>query len=397
MSSMIVRWACTIMVVLAFGSAARAEPQQRHILDAAINLGWATEHVARYGNSPEIRPHVAQAMENAQAHVRALVALPEPPYAQLDFSRFLEMVANWETAVGMGALIGSGSIYGMYERLRGTVSYVFDSRARTWGRGNSCDEAFVEVGYWFGRGHVAGLHKDHFERRQHLWRMRGAIDQGLELAARTGCAFGTDADWVRLPAENDDPTPEDFGATLTRIQEIALGARADTPDHAPDPPAGRCIDLVGVTREDQLGGTMGSDADLTGPTSVIALRAVAPYGQPVQFDIRWTSLPRRICVGQPFDIAMQIDNRALGEARAPGVSIGVVVNGPQQYATISCTNPGPYQAMLVAVDGGERAGANTCTLRFDQIPDVALAQRWLIRVRVVAAVGGEGWLWYEYQ
>ena len=53
--------------------------------------------------------------------------------------------------------------------------------------------------------------------------------------------------------------------------------------------------------------------------------------------------------------------------------------------------------MLMAVDGGERTGANTCTLRFDQSPDVALAQRWLIRVRVAAAIGGEGWLWYEYQ
>jgi len=401
LSNLFVRWVGALVALLVIATAARADVAQRHILDTAINLGWATENATRYGSSPAIRPDIARAMELAEAHVRALIAVPEPPYAQLDFTRILDRAATLRAAASRGADIGAETIFVMYRWLGSTVAQVYDRRAQRWVGGNSCDQVFVEVGYWFGRGHVAGLHKDHYNRSLYHWRMRQEIDRGIALAARTGCAFGTQADWARLPAETDNPTPEDFGATLTRIQEIALGARAATaaadPDPDPDPPAGRCVDLVGVTREDQLGGTMGSDADLSGPVTQVALRAVAPYGEPVQFDIRWTSLPPRICVGRPVEIAMRIDNLMPSQGRGPGVSIGVVVNGPAQYVTTACTNPGAYQATLLSVDGGERDGANTCTLTFSQIPDVALAQRWLIRVRVVAAVGGEGWLWYEYQ
>jgi hypothetical protein len=165
-------------------------------------------------------------------------------------------------------------------------------------------------------------------------------------------------------------------------------------------PRGRCVHLVHVGREDQLGGTMASDAELDGATSVIRTYATAndtQRGYPAQYTIRWTSLPERVCIEEPFPIALEITNHLPTEGRSPGASVSFVVNGPAHLVSTSCTHPGPYQREYLSVDGSESGGTNACTVTFHDFPGVAFAQGWLLRVRAGALGAGEGWLWYDYQ
>jgi len=167
-----------------------------------------------------------------------------------------------------------------------------------------------------------------------------------------------------------------------------------------DPPPGRCVHLVQVARENQLGGSMASDAELDGATSVIRTYATAAdtqRGYPAQYTIRWTSLPERICIGEPFTIDLGITNHLPTAGRSPGAFVSLVVNGPAHLLSTSCTNPGPYQREYLPVDGSEAGGANVCTLTFHEFYGTAFAQRWFLRVRAGALGAGEGWLWYEYQ
>jgi hypothetical protein len=165
-----------------------------------------------------------------------------------------------------------------------------------------------------------------------------------------------------------------------------------------DPPAGRCVHLVNVARENQLGGTMGTDAELDGTTSVIRTYAAETgRGYPAQYTISWTSLPARICIGEPFTIAFDITNELPTAGRSPGASVGLVINGPAHFVSIACTNPVVNQPAFLGVDGGEAGGTNTCSVTFHDLYATAFAQRWLLRVRAGALGAGEGWLWYEYQ
>lgn len=96
MSGMIVLWTCTIMVVLAFSSAARAEPQRRHILDAAINLDRATEHVARYCNSPEFWLNIQRRTDLWQA--------PHDPKERerIERARLLDVASGCSSSLAQG-------------------------------------------------------------------------------------------------------------------------------------------------------------------------------------------------------------------------------------------------------------------------------------------------------
>ena len=182
--------------------------------------------------------------------------------------------------------------------------------------------------------------------------------------------------------------------TSRRSELEALVAELD------DPSPGRCVHLVDMTRENQLGGTMGSDAELDGATSIIRTYATAndtQRGYPAQYTIGWTSLPSRICIGEPFTVTLDITNHLPTEGRSPGASVSFVINGPAHFVSTSCTNPNPYQRELLSVDGSESGGTNACTVTFHEFSGTAFAQRWLLRVRATALGAGEGWLWYEYQ
>lgn len=183
---------------------------------------------------------------------------------------------------------------------------------------------------------------------------------------------------------------------LTRERNDLEAQLAELDDARP----GRCVHLVQVGREDQMGGTMASDAELDGATSVIRTYATAndtQRGYPAQYTIRWTSLPSRICLEEPFTVALDITNHLPTTGRSPGASVGLVVNSPAHFVSTSCTNPGPYQREYLAVDGGDAGGTNACTLTFHEFYQTAFGQRWLLRVRAGALGAGEGWLWYEYQ
>ena len=144
---------------------------------------------------------------------------------------------------------------------------------------------------------------------------------------------------------------------------------------------------------------MGTDAELDGTTSVIRTYAAETgRGYPAQYTISWTSLPARICIGEPFTIAFDITNELPTAGRSPGASVGLVINGPAHLVSISCTNPLVInQPAYLSVDGGEPGGTNTCTVTFHDLYETAFAQRWLLRVRAGALGAGEGWLWFEYQ
>ena len=218
---------CMALVALGGVLPAHANDVQRSILDASINLGWVTETLTRHGRRPENEADVAEGMAFADIHIRALVGRLGAPNADRDLAAVLERLAGWDTATRLGGPVIAGEFVASVHRgLRDAVSATLDPVAQRWVRGSSCDRQFAEVGFHFGRAHIAALHGDLFARDHQLWILRTAIRAGLRLDAERQCGFGAQADWDRLLALSGDTSPEGFGTTLAQIQEIALRAQA---------------------------------------------------------------------------------------------------------------------------------------------------------------------------
>lgn len=222
---------CAALVALGGVLPAHASDVQRNVLDASINLGWVTETLILEGRRPENEADVAHWMSDADAHVRALAGRLAAPTADRDLSEVLERLARWDTATRWSGAVGAGGfVASVYRGLQDTVSTTFDAEIQRWVGGGSCDRQFAEVGFRFGRAHIAALRGDLFSRDRDLYFLRGAIETGLRQDAQKGCGFGARADWDRLPVLTGDPSPDGFAATLPLLQEIASRAwpgRAD--------------------------------------------------------------------------------------------------------------------------------------------------------------------------
>jgi hypothetical protein len=216
---------CMALVALGGVLPAHAADVQRNVLDASINLGWVTETLIRDGRRPENEADVAHWMADGDVHVRALVGRLGAPNADRDLAAVLERWAGWDTVTRLSGPVGAAeSVGSVYRGLRDAVSATFDAAAQRWVRGGSCESQFAEVGFHFGRAHIAALRGDAFTRDHDLWIMRGAIQAGLRQDAEKGCGFGARADWDRLPVLTGDASPGGFSATLPLLQEIASRA-----------------------------------------------------------------------------------------------------------------------------------------------------------------------------
>lgn len=229
------------MALVALGGVlpARASDVQRNVLDAGINLGWVTETLTRDGRRPENEADVANWMADAGVHLQALVGRLAAPDAERDLAAVLERWARWDTATRLGGAVFAADFVGsVYRGLQDAVSTTFDAAAQRWVGGGSCDAQFAEVGFRFGRAHIAALRGDAFARDDGLYRLRGAIEAGLRQDAQKGCGFGARADWDRLPVLAGDASPDGFAATLPLLQAIASGAWPGRADAVLPPVAG---------------------------------------------------------------------------------------------------------------------------------------------------------------
>jgi hypothetical protein len=215
-----------VLLVFCWALPAHANLAQRHILDASINMGWATETLARDGRAATTIGDVARAMELAQAHIRALVDELRAPYGDLDFSVVLQRLADWDRATaGSDAAAAARYVQQTYDRFRETLTVYFDARTQGLVRDSNCDVFFAEVGFHFGRAHISALRADAAAREGHLGNMRQAIRGGLQQDQLKLCGFGVPADWNLLPVLAGDVSANGFGVTLPYLQEIALQAQ----------------------------------------------------------------------------------------------------------------------------------------------------------------------------
>ena len=216
---------CMVLLVLVFGSPARANQSQRHVLDASINLGWVTETLAREGRTAANQADVALGMALAEAHVRAVVDLLRAPYQDLDFSGVLAALSRWDGATaGMSAAHAAAHIQQIQRHLREVVSVYFDARTQRLVWDGTCDSSFADVGFHFGRAHIAGLRGEADGMTGHLGNMRQAIRGGLQQDQLKLCGFGVPVDWDRVPVLRGDGSADGFWWSLVLIQAIALQA-----------------------------------------------------------------------------------------------------------------------------------------------------------------------------
>ena len=219
------RVCCSVLLVLVFGSPARANLFQRHVLDASINLGWVTETLAREGRTAANQADVALGMALAEAHVRELMSLLRAPYQDLDFSGVLDALLRWDGATsGVSAGHAAARVRGIHQRFRELLSVYFDARTQRLVRDGNCDSQFADVGFHFGRAHIAGLRGDADAMTGHLGNMRQAIRGGLQQDQLKLCGFGVPVDWDRVPVLRGDASADGFWWSLVLIQAIALQA-----------------------------------------------------------------------------------------------------------------------------------------------------------------------------
>lgn len=219
-------WLGAVLLLFCGAQPANANVAQRQILDASINMGWATETLARDGRAATTIGDVASAMGLAQAHIRALVGELRAPYGNLDFSVVLQRLADWDRATAASdAAAATRYVQQTYDRFRETLTVYFDARTQRLVRDSNCDVFFAEVGFHFGRAHISALRNDAAAREGHLGSMRQAIRAGLQQDQLKLCGFGVPADWDLLPVLSGDTSANGFGATLRYIQEIALQAQ----------------------------------------------------------------------------------------------------------------------------------------------------------------------------
>jgi hypothetical protein len=112
-------WLGAVLLLFCGAQPANANIAQRHMLDAGINMGWATETLARDGRAATTTGDVASAMGRAQAHIRALVGELRAPYGNLDFSVVLQRLADWDRATASSdAAAAARYVQQTYDRFR---------------------------------------------------------------------------------------------------------------------------------------------------------------------------------------------------------------------------------------------------------------------------------------
>jgi hypothetical protein len=197
---------------------------QFHIFSAGLNLGWAATWVELQGITSGNQSWIEKYLNDTAAHVDAINSLLRAPFSNLDMpavtkeiNRFWSYTASWSISHR------ANYIKNIYSKLRQKLSNIYDSRTGMRYSSN-CDSSFLDVGYHFGRAHMAAYRGNQTIRKASHSSMTQAITFGLDSSGNLACGFGGESQWGALPLSTAD-TAQEYEPIYPMIQNIARNAR----------------------------------------------------------------------------------------------------------------------------------------------------------------------------
>jgi hypothetical protein len=232
-------------LLLLLASPARANAIQEQILNAGINLGWAEATLELRGDEdPADAQFIAEALTRAAQHVEAAANSFLEPY-QTERSRrgtdqrVLDLIDSYfEQAPRLSIRQKAARVQQIWSTYRQSFQTIWDSE-QGYQYYPNCDLFMLDVGYHFGRAHIAAGVGGNLARTYQQGAnggMRQAMEGGLEVAVdgydygpRTNtpkacCCFGVEASWRELPVFQWNSPFELYSANLPVLQRIALDA-----------------------------------------------------------------------------------------------------------------------------------------------------------------------------
>lgn len=211
-----------------------AQAAQQHILDAGINLGWATGVVegdrgVNAANATEVGEHLAR----AAAHIAAFRAMvSNPPYNPQTFQNVEREINRLASQIGgMSSGRATQALYQIRSRFRTALSVILSARTGRVQRRGNCDSALSDVGFYFGQGQTLAQRGNTAQARRARDYIRRAIDAGEHSAQSVPCRF--DAAGLRaMPMIANPEDPAAFARSLPVAQRVANGG---APVAAPTP------------------------------------------------------------------------------------------------------------------------------------------------------------------
>jgi hypothetical protein len=242
----------TVIFLSLFITPAESNEMQFHIVGAGINLGWAATWVELQGITSGNQSWIEKYLNDAASHMETINSLLRAPFTNLDIpavireiNRFWSYTASWSTSHR------ANYIKNIYSKLRQKLSNIYDSRTGMRYSPN-CDSSFLDVGYHFGRAHMAAYRGNQTIRNGAHSSMTQAINEGLRLSGLLACGFGGSREWEALPLSTAD-TAQEYEPIYPRIQEIARNARGLSGSGGTSTPSGQTSggstgDIEGVWR-----------------------------------------------------------------------------------------------------------------------------------------------------
>lgn len=228
------------LILLHNGGEAQANVPQEHILNVGINLGWAKARLdhngdANSGEAGEIRV----ALQRAAAHVQAAADLFGEPYLterrrQGIDRRVIQKINDYfRRAPRLSLRHRSAYINQIWSMYRQSFLSTFMAPGGGVHYYPACDFNVLNVGYHFGRAHIAAGVIGNRARTYQTGAngmMRSAIQSGFKIAAdgydygprsnarKACCCFGKQDRWARLPKFEWNSPFELYSQSLPLLQ-----------------------------------------------------------------------------------------------------------------------------------------------------------------------------------
>lgn len=213
----------SVIFLTLFTTPARPNEMQFHIFSAGLNLGWAATWVELEGINSGNQSWIEKYLNDAASHMETINSSLRTPFTNLDIpavisevNRFWSYTASWSTSHR------ANYIKDIYNKLRQKLSNVYDSRYGMQSTPN-CDSSFLDVGYFFGRAHMATHRGNQTIKKASHFSMTQAIEGGLSSSGRLGCGFGGSSQWEALSLSALGSAQE-YEPVYPMIQEIARNA-----------------------------------------------------------------------------------------------------------------------------------------------------------------------------
>jgi hypothetical protein len=227
--------AMAICLVISIPSRSRANEIQRLIVDAGNNLGLWQAQVELF-NTPPTEPSQVSYANNAFNAVVEIRNRLTGPLANIDLQTVLDQISRYPAAAaGRSPAQRASSVHDIYGMLRGRLSVLYLSSRGIYASPN-CDGAFLDVGYYLGRGQMGAFANNAYVVSNARSMMLQAVRTGLELAPRCPCTFNFENAWAAIPIANARSLA-DFQNLVNPIRGVAQVAALSFPEGAPISPS----------------------------------------------------------------------------------------------------------------------------------------------------------------